>query len=127
MQDFWPSSGFGRLRRNARGWLEPTDEYLRLFLARPELALVPESCAAEQALHATLLEQPARDHVRLYLVGTFEDRQHARIDQQTRCQVLLGKTVATVHLVKFSLFPKNCLQKFCKCHLSFFGKKCYRN
>ena len=60
MQNFWPSSGFDQLRRSTRGWLEPTDDYLRLFLSRPELALLAESCAAEQALHATLLEAPSR-------------------------------------------------------------------
>lgn len=57
---FWPSSGFDQLTRNARGWLVPTDAYLRLFLARPELALVPESCTAETALHASLAASPAR-------------------------------------------------------------------
>ena len=60
MHNFWPSSGFGQLRRNARGWLAISDDYLRLYLARPELALVPESCAAEQALHEALLAAPAR-------------------------------------------------------------------
>ena len=59
-QDFWPSCGFASLRRNERGWLQPTDDYLRLFLARPELALVPESCAAETALHRALAAAPAR-------------------------------------------------------------------
>ena len=58
MQDFWPSSGFAQLERNARGWLVPTDSYLRLFLARPELAVVPESCPAEIALHETLMASP---------------------------------------------------------------------
>ncbi|WP_395055795.1 DUF6352 family protein [Polaromonas sp.] len=60
MQDFWPSSGFTQLQRNPRGWLQPSDDYLRLFLGRPELALLPESCAAEQALHAALQTAPAR-------------------------------------------------------------------
>jgi hypothetical protein len=58
MQDFWPSSGFAQLERNARGWLIPTDGYLRLFLARPELALAPESCSAEMALHDALTASP---------------------------------------------------------------------
>jgi hypothetical protein len=58
--DFWPSCGFQQLRRNARGWLEVTPEYLRLFLARPELALVPESCRAEIRLHKALLDSPLR-------------------------------------------------------------------
>ena len=60
MQNFWPSSGFHQLQITSRGWLAPTDDYLRLFLNRPELALVPESCAAEHALHAALLAAPSR-------------------------------------------------------------------
>jgi hypothetical protein len=60
MQNFWPSSGFSSLERNERGWLQPTDDYFRLFLARPELAPVPESCQAELALHAALTVSPAR-------------------------------------------------------------------
>ena len=59
--DFWPSSGFPQLARNARGWLLPGDDYLRLFLARPELALVPESCAAEIALHEALMASPRHE------------------------------------------------------------------
>ncbi len=47
------------LQRDARGWCLPTDDYLRLFLLRPELAPVPESCTAEMALHAALMAAPA--------------------------------------------------------------------
>ena len=46
--------------RNDRGWLLPSDGYLRRFLARPELAPVPESCPAELALHAALVATPAK-------------------------------------------------------------------
>ena len=55
---FWPSSGFSQLHRNERGWLTPTDDYLRLYLQRPELAPVDESCAAEVGLHAELADKP---------------------------------------------------------------------
>lgn len=58
--DFWPACGFQALTRDARGWLVPTDAYLAWLLARPELALVPESCAAEIALHKSLAGSPAR-------------------------------------------------------------------
>ncbi len=60
MQDFWPTSGFIHLERTPRGWLRPTDGYLRTFLALPELALVDESCPAEIALHAALIKAPSR-------------------------------------------------------------------
>ena len=52
--------GAADLQRDARGWCLPTDHYLRLFLRRPELAPVPESCPAERALHAALMVAPAR-------------------------------------------------------------------
>jgi hypothetical protein len=58
--DFWPSCGYADLRRNEDGWLVPTDAWLRRLLARPELALVPESCAAETTLHRALQESPGR-------------------------------------------------------------------
>ena len=60
MHDFWPASGYAALEPTPRGWLRPTDAYLRSFLALPELALVDESCPAETALHASLLDAPAR-------------------------------------------------------------------
>jgi hypothetical protein len=60
MHDLWPASGHVHLRRDARGWLVPTDDYLRGYLALPELALLAESCAEEIALHAQLLAAPRR-------------------------------------------------------------------
>ena len=58
--DFWPGCGFQALARDTRGWLVPTDAYLQWLLTRPELALVPESCPSEVALHESLAASPAR-------------------------------------------------------------------
>lgn len=55
---FWPSCGYERLQPTAEGWLALTPDYLRLVLARPELALVPESCPAERRLHRALHDDP---------------------------------------------------------------------
>ena len=60
MIDFWASSGFGLLERNANRRLVISDDYLRLYYSRPELAPVPESCDRERALHAALMAQPRR-------------------------------------------------------------------
>ena len=60
MPDFWQSCGYNLLRKGADGRLVITDDYLRLYYARPELAPVAESCPAERALHASLVEQPRR-------------------------------------------------------------------
>jgi Family of unknown function (DUF6352) len=56
--DFWLTSGFHLLRRDATGKLVVTDEFLRAYLARPEMRPVEESCDAERALHAALMADP---------------------------------------------------------------------
>ena len=60
MQDFWQSSGYNTLERNDHGWLRVTPDFLRLLLARPELAPIAESGARERALHAALMDDPRR-------------------------------------------------------------------
>ena len=60
MDELWPDAAHAELHITPRGWLAPTDAYLRRCLAWPELALVPESCPAEIALHEALLAAPSR-------------------------------------------------------------------
>jgi hypothetical protein len=60
MRDFWLSCGHHLLDRGEGGGLVATDEFLRAYLARPELAPPPEACAAERALYRALLESPRR-------------------------------------------------------------------
>ncbi|HEY1473657.1 MAG TPA: DUF6352 family protein [Pseudolabrys sp.] len=58
MKDFWLSSGHHLLDRDEGGGLKVTDEFLKLYLARPELIPPPEACAVERTLHAALLADP---------------------------------------------------------------------
>jgi len=58
MKDFWISSGHHLLDRDVSGGLKPTDEFLKLYLARPELIPPPEACAVERTLHGALLADP---------------------------------------------------------------------
>jgi hypothetical protein len=60
MRDFWRSSGYALLDKTAEGHLIVTDGFLRGLLERPELAPLPESSAAELALHQLLLDEPRR-------------------------------------------------------------------
>jgi hypothetical protein len=48
------------LERRDDGRHRVTEDFLRAYLLRPELRPVEESCAAERALHAALLEAPGR-------------------------------------------------------------------
>lgn len=60
MRDFWLSCGHHLTDRDVGGGLLVTDEFLKVYLARPELIPPPDACAAEQALHAGLLADPRR-------------------------------------------------------------------
>lgn len=58
--DLWPACGHALLAVDASGGLRATEAWWRLLLARPELALVPESCRAERRLHLRLNQAPGR-------------------------------------------------------------------
>ena len=106
MQNFWPSSGFLQLQRNPRGWLLPSDDYLRLFLARPELALLPESCPAERALHAALVDSPSGlvAASALQAVQDADARESYMLFLRFRDGLLAAGTLEAYYL---SLFPRD--------------------
>ena len=60
MPDFWLSSGYRLLAQGEDGNLHVTADFLRSYLARPELAPVAESCADELRLHDALMADPRR-------------------------------------------------------------------
>ncbi|MEO6016704.1 MAG: DUF6352 family protein [Polaromonas sp.] len=106
MQDFWPSSGFNLLQRDERGWLRPTDDYLRLFLARPELALVSESCPAERDLHAALQAAPSRAVLppEVQALQDADARESYALFLRFRDGLLAAGTLESYYL---SLFPRD--------------------
>jgi hypothetical protein len=60
MNDFWLSCGHHLLDRDESRGLVVTDDFLKVYLARPELAPPPEACVAEKTLHAALMTDPRR-------------------------------------------------------------------
>ena len=58
MTAFWRSAGYHLVEADEEGRLQVTDDYLRAYLLRPELAPIEESCANELALHAGLMAAP---------------------------------------------------------------------
>lgn len=58
MHDFWHDSGIHLLESTADGRLRITDDFLRAYFRRPEVAPVAESCEAERRLHDALLANP---------------------------------------------------------------------
>jgi hypothetical protein len=60
MKDFWISGGHHLLDRDDSGGLVVTDDFLKVYLARPELIPPPEACAVERTLYNVLLTEPRR-------------------------------------------------------------------
>ena len=95
MPDFWQSCGYHLLRRTAEGRLLVTDDYLRAYYARPELAPIPESCEAERWLHASLMAEPRRI-VAEAEIGALVDpdtRENFRVMLRFRDQLLGAPTL----------------------------------
>ena len=84
MNDFWLSCGHHLTDRDANGWLLVTDEFLKAYLARPELAPPLEACAVERRLHAALLADPRRP------VGSGEIAAIADADARENWQKMLA-------------------------------------
>ena len=60
MKDFWLSCGHHLLDIGEGGGLVVTDEFLKVYLARPELAPPLDACIVEKTLHAALMSDPRR-------------------------------------------------------------------
>ncbi len=83
MKDFWLSCGHHLLDREGGG-LVVTDEFLKAYLARPELSPPPEACVVERTLHAALLTDPRRP------VGPGEIGEIADADARENWTFMIG-------------------------------------
>jgi hypothetical protein len=101
--DFWQHCGYHLLDRAADGHLLVTDDYLRLYYARPELAPVAESCAAERQLHESLLEAPRRAVAEgeITAVSDPDAQENYRVMLRFRDRLLAAPTLESFY---FSLF-----------------------
>jgi hypothetical protein len=57
-QDFWLASGHHLLDHNAAGHLVVTDEFLKVYLARPEVIPPDDACIVERAVYQKLTRNP---------------------------------------------------------------------
>ena len=58
MTDFWLSSGHHLVDRDADGHLVVTDEWLKAYLARPEIVPPDDACLVERGVHQRLIRSP---------------------------------------------------------------------
>ena len=103
MPDFWRSCGYRLLAHGPDGSLQLTDDFLRSLLVRPELAPVPESCAAELQLHDALMTEPRRS-VGAERLGTITDadaRENYRIWLRFRDRLVAANSLEAAYVDLF--------------------------
>lgn len=85
----------------SRGWLAPTDAFLRSLLALPELAIVAESCHGERRLHQALAANPRRrlDTEELAAVSDADARENYATFASFRDALLSAGTLEAHYLV----------------------------
>jgi hypothetical protein len=101
--DFWLTSGFHLLARDAAGRLVVTDDFLRAYLDRAEMRPVAESGAAERDLHRALTAAP-RMPVAAEQVAAVEDadaRENYRVLLGFRDGLLAHPTIESFYLSLF--------------------------
>jgi hypothetical protein len=106
MHDLWPGCGYRLLERGPDGRLVVTDDYLRAYYERPELAPVPESCAAERGLHERLIDAPRREvtDAEIAAIADEDARENYRIMLRFRAQLLAAPTLEAFY---FDLFRRD--------------------
>lgn len=104
--DFWQHCGYHLLDRAADGHLVVTDDYLRLYYARPELAPVEESCTAERQLHQALLDMPRRvvSDAEILALADADAQENYRVMLRFRDQLLAAPTLEGFY---FNLFRQD--------------------
>ncbi len=99
-QDFWKSAGMNLLRIGSGGWLEVTPDYLRAYLARPELRPIETSCAAELQLYDDLMLDPRLqvEEDRLASLADADAADNYRVVISFRDALLANGTIEATYL-----------------------------
>lgn len=100
MADFWRSAGLQLTEPAGDGRIQVTDDWLRAYLLRPELAPIDESCAAERALHEQLLLTPRAsiDEPTLQALADADTGDNYRAYRTYRDRLLAKPTIEAAYL-----------------------------
>jgi hypothetical protein len=103
MKNFWPQSAYKTLEPSPDGQLLVTDDFLRTYLQRPELSLVPESCAAERSIHARLLANPRCDiaEEEISQMADADIQENYRVWLRYRARLLAASSLESFYMSLF--------------------------
>lgn len=99
-RDFWLSCGHHLLDRDAGGGLVVTNEFLKAYLARPEIVPTREACTAERALHRALLTDPRQPvgQARIAAIADADARENWEVMIAFRDHLTSHRTVEAAYL-----------------------------
>ena len=103
MTNYWPNSAYKTLAVSLDRQLLVTDDFLRMYLQRPELSLVPESCTKEQSLHQRLTENP-RAEVAEGEIAAMADKdiqENYRVWLRYRARILAASSLESFYMSLF--------------------------
>jgi hypothetical protein len=99
-RDFWLASGHHLLDRDAAGNLPVSDQFLKAYLARPEILPPPEACPAERQLHDALLKDPRQpvEASRVAAIADADARENWQVMIDWRDHLVTHGTLESAYL-----------------------------
>ena len=103
MTNYWVNSAYSTLAISPDHQLLITDDFLRTYMDRPELKLVPESCAAEQSLHRRLTESPRAEVLETEIAAMADEdiQENYRVWLRYRARLLASSSLESFYMSLF--------------------------
>ena len=103
MSNYWPNSAYQTLAVSPDRQLLVTDDFLRIYMQRPELSLVPESCAKERSLHQHLTENPRAEIAESDIAAMAEEdiQENYRVWLRYRTRLLAANSLESFYMSLF--------------------------
>ena len=103
MTNYWINSAYSTLEVGPDHQLLVTDDFLRTYMQRPELKLVPESCPIEHSLHQRLTENPRAEVLETEIAGMADEdiQENYRVWLRYRKRVLAASSLENFYMSLF--------------------------
>jgi hypothetical protein len=103
MTNYWTNSAYSTLAISPDHQLLVTDDFLRTYMERPELQLVPESCAAERVLHQRLTESPRAQVLETEIAAMADEdiQENYRVWLRYRARLVAASSLESFYMSLF--------------------------
>ncbi|WP_114689345.1 DUF6352 family protein [Polynucleobacter necessarius] len=103
MTNYWVNSAYNTLEISSDHQLLVTDDLLHTYMARPGLALVPESCAAERSLHLRVTDNPRAEVLDSEIAAMADEniRENYRVWLRYRKRLLAASSLESFDMSLF--------------------------